>query len=120
MKLVASCIEHAVLVRDLAKPSHDIIRDLMPESTHVLHMAVGVAGEAGEILELAKKHSIYGKPLNRDNLVEELGDIEFYMEGLRQGVGITREECLAANIAKLTKRYSNGYSNAAAISRVDK
>jgi NTP pyrophosphatase (non-canonical NTP hydrolase) len=112
--------EHAALVRSLAKPGCDIIRDLTPESTHILHMAVGVAGEAGEVLELAKKHSVYGKPLNRDNLVEELGDLEFYMEGLRQEVGITREECLLKNIAKLTKRYSNGYTNAAAISRVDK
>jgi NTP pyrophosphatase (non-canonical NTP hydrolase) len=112
--------EHATLVRNLAKQGCDIIRDLTPESMHILHMAVGVAGEAGEVLELAKKHSVYGKPLNRGNLVEELGDLEFYMEGLRQAASITREECLVNNIAKLNKRYPEGYSNAAAIDRVDK
>lgn len=68
-----------------------------------------------------KKHVIYNKPLDRENVVEELGDLEFYMEQLRQNVGITREETLAANIAKLEIRY-NGlrYSDQAAQQRADK
>jgi hypothetical protein len=54
-------------------------------------------------------------------VVEELGDLEFYMEGLRQATGITREETLAANIAKLGKRYQNHlYSDGQAQSRADK
>jgi len=50
-----------------------------------------------------------------------MGDLEFYMEGLRQGLGITREEVLAHNIAKLSKRYSSGsYSDKHAQERADK
>lgn len=84
-------------------------------------MAVGVSGEAGELLDAIKKVAVYRKPVDRANVVEELGDLEFYMEGLRQGLGITREETLLANINKLSKRYEGlKYSDSAAQTRADK
>lgn len=113
--------EHHQLVQALAKPGADIVATLTPESAHLLHMAVGVSGEAGELLDAVKKAAIYVKPIDRENVIEELGDLEFYMEGLRQGLGITREETLKANIAKLSKRYASGkYSNQQAQERADK
>ena len=51
-------------------------------------MVVGVSGEAGELLDAVKKAVIYRKPLDLENVIEELGDLEFYMEGLRQGLEI--------------------------------
>jgi hypothetical protein len=44
-------------------------------------MAIGVSGEMAELLNAA---------LNKDevNLLEEMGDIEFYVEGLFQGLGV--------------------------------
>jgi len=84
-------------------------------------MAMGISGESGELLDAIKKHTIYGKELDLENVIEELGDIEFYMEGLRASLGITRGQVLRANTAKLLKRYSKGsYSNEAAIAREDK
>jgi NTP pyrophosphatase (non-canonical NTP hydrolase) len=116
-----SQINHAEMVSVLAKSGAAIIADLTPQSTHLLHMAVGVSGEAGELLDAVKKVAIYNKEVDRDNIVEELGDLEFYMEGLRQGLGISREETLNANIAKLSKRYEGlRYSNEAAQTRADK
>ena len=112
---------HTQLVAALAKPGADVLTGLTPESAHLLHMAVGVSGEAGELLDAVKKASIYCKPIDRANVIEELGDLEFYMEGLRAGLGITREECLEANIDKLSKRYHQGsYSDAQAQQRADK
>lgn len=114
-------ITHPELVAALAKPGADIVATLTPEDAHALHMAVGIAGEAGELLDAIKKAAIYRKPIDRENVVEELGDLEFYMEGLRQGLGITREEVLAGNISKLSKRYSSGtYSDKHAQDRADK
>ncbi|MDR8269105.1 nucleotide pyrophosphohydrolase, partial [Acinetobacter baumannii] len=53
--------------------------------------------------------------------IEELGDLEFYMERIRQIIGVSREETIAANMAKLGKRYSKGtYSNEQAQARADK
>lgn len=114
-------MEHHHLVAALVKPGQAIINTLDPDKAHTLHMAVGVSGESGELLDAVKKHVIYNKPLDRENVIEELGDLEFYMEGLRQGLSITREETLQHNIAKLSKRYSSlSYSDTAAIAREDK
>lgn len=110
------------MVAALAKPGTAIIEALTPSKAYVLHMAVGVSGEAGELLDAIKKYTIYGKPLDRKNVVEELGDLEFYMEGLRAAFNITRSETLTDNKYKLLgKRYASGtYSDAQAIERADK
>lgn len=110
-------ISHAEMVMVLCKSGNVIAEELTGSEAHTIHMMMGVCGEAGEI----KKSVIYRKPLDRDNVIEELGDLEFYMEGLRQGLGITREETLAGNIAKLSKRYEGmSYSDNAAKTRADK
>ena len=70
--------EHKKLVFELAKPGQDIVDELTPMQAFALHMAIGVSGEAGELLDTIKKFAIYQKPLDFTNLVEELGDIEFY------------------------------------------
>ena len=113
--------EHAEMVRTLVKPGAAILEQLDPSKVDAMHAAIGIAGEAGELLDGVKKHVIYNKPLDRENITEELGDLEFYMEQLRQNIGVTREETLAANMAKLAVRY-NGmrYSDQAAQDRVDK
>lgn len=108
------------MVQGLAKPGEAIVESLTPEKAHQLHMAVGISGEAGELLDAIKKAVIYNKQLDRENVIEELGDLEFYMEGLRQGLGITRQETIRANVQKLGKRYSDGYSDTAAQERADK
>lgn len=71
-------IEHNEMVKALAKSGQDIINDLTPESVHNLHMAVGICGEVGELSEALRD--------GEDNILEELGDIEFYFEGLKQGI----------------------------------
>lgn len=113
-------VNHAEMVRVLAKPGVDIVNQLTPQNAHLWHMASCICGESGELFDAIKKGSIYGKAIDRENVVEELGDLEFYMEGLRQGLGITREETIEQNIAKLSERYGKAYSNQAAIDRVDK
>jgi len=112
---------HQQLVAALQKPGDAILSQLTPHKADLLHMAIGVCGEAGELGDAIKRHAIYGKPLDRANVVEELGDLEFYMEGTRRVVGITREETLEANIDKLSVRYEGlVYSDQRAIDRADK
>lgn len=112
---------HSKLVSDLAKSGQHIIQDLNPTKAHLVHMALGVAGEAGELLDALKRHAIYGKALDRENVIEELGDLEFYLEGIRAALDISRDRVIESNIAKLRKRYPEGaYTNHAAIVRADK
>ena len=112
--------EHQDTVRALAKPGGEIAANITAEEAHLLHMAVGVCGEAGELLDAIKKHVIYRQPLDQDNVIEELGDIEFYLEGLRQGAGVDRRCALERNVAKLRARYGKAYSDQAARARKDK
>ncbi|EPQ0109787.1 nucleoside triphosphate pyrophosphohydrolase family protein [Acinetobacter baumannii] len=118
---MADQIIFSEMVTALVKKGQDILNDMTPEQADLLHMGVGVSGESGELLDAIKKHAIYGKPLDRENVIEELGDLEFYMERIRQIIGVSREETIAANMAKLGKRYSKGtYSNWQAQARADK
>jgi NTP pyrophosphatase (non-canonical NTP hydrolase) len=113
---------HMKMVSTLVKSGDEIILSLTPAKAHLLHMSIGVAGEAGELLDAIKKWVIYGKPLDRENVIEELGDIEFYLQGIRETLDIAREHTLAANLVKLSKRYGEKlrYSDAAAVARADK
>lgn len=113
--------EHAKMVKTLVKSGNDIMLTLTTQRLEVVHAAIGVAGEAGELLDAVKKHVIYNKDLDIDNVVEELGDLEFYMEDLRAKLGITREQTLKANMKKLGKRYKNyQYTDQQAHDRADK
>lgn len=86
----------------------------------LMHCAVGIAGEAGELLDAIKKQWVYGKPLDRAHAIEELGDIEWYMEALRGLLGVSRDEVIAANVSKLEVRYPVEYSDELALARLDK
>lgn len=88
---------------------------------HLLHMVVGIAGEAAELLEAVHNHIYQGEDLDRENAVEELGDLEFYMEGTRQGLELDRKTVLDHNQEKLSKRYHGGkYADQEATERADK
>lgn len=115
--------EHAQMVADLVKAPDEIVSDFKkaPAKAHLAHMAMLLTSEAGELCDAIKKHVIYGKELDTKNVVEELGDIEFAMEGIRRVLFITRHSTLEGNIVKLRTRYKTGkFSNAAAIKREDK
>ncbi len=59
------------MVENLVKPGADILSSLTPEKCDLLHMAIGISGEAAEVL--GYQHVI--------NMREELGDILFYLCG---------------------------------------
>jgi len=114
-------ISHSETVSKLVKSGFSIKNSMTNEQAHLIHMTMGISGEAGELLDAIKKHVMYGKELDRENIIEELGDLEFYMEGLRQGLGIKREDTIWHNINKLSVRYKDhNYSDEQAIARKDK
>lgn len=116
--------EHSQMVDRLFKPGWKIIESMTSDMVEAWHAATGISGEAGELLDAIKKYVVYGKEVDVENVIEELGDLEFYMEALRQNLNITREQCLLHNMDKLEKsktaRYKEGYTDQAAIERADK
>lgn len=93
---------------------------LTPEKAHLLHMAVGLAGEGAELLIAVLDH-IFGAELDRDNVLEESGDATFFIQGALGPMGLSMQTAGFANMVKLLgKRYPKGYSDAAANERADK
>lgn len=118
-------LDHRRMVAGLQKPGEAILEQMTPLKIMCLHMAGGAASEGGELFDAIKRWALFDKELDRANVVEELGDLEFFMEGLRQNLHITREETLAANHNKLVSgvapRYPGGtFSDEATIARADK
>jgi len=108
-------------VHGLKKSGENILDSLNPEKCSIIHMAMGLSGESGELLDAIKKYTMYEKDIDRENIVEEMGDIEFFLEGLRSDLGIIREETLQHNMEKLICRYPDGlFTNADAQERKDK
>lgn len=56
----------------------------LPFPDHINHMGLGVVGEMGEIVDALKKSHIYGKQLDQVNIVEEVGDVAYYVAGVLQ------------------------------------
>lgn len=92
------------------------LRDDVP-SEMLLHAGLGMATESGEFLDTLKKHRFYGKPLDRQNLIEEAGDLAWYLAAACKALGVTLEEVCQANVAKLRARYPAGFSEHDAIHR---
>ncbi|GAH18462.1 unnamed protein product [marine sediment metagenome] len=109
--------KHRFMVQDMAKKPEDIkINDL---GKVVMHAALGIAGESGEVVDVVKKAVINGRPLNRIEVMKEMGDLEFYLALLRDALDIDREIVLEMNIDKLRERYPDGYSDQASRERRD-
>lgn len=130
------------------KPSSEVpqypefVRHLMKDydtpAQELMHATVGMAGEVGEVLEMfevttglaraaasaldrSKKVWVYGKELDAEALIKELGDLRFYYQAALNWLGVTDEMVRAQNVIKLRARYSEGkYSDAQAIAQNDK
>lgn len=88
------------------------------QSIRLLHGAVGLSTEAGELLDQVKKHVFYGKPLDRTNVLEECADGIWYIVLALDAMGFTVEQAMNTLIPKLEKRYaSKAFSAQAAITR---
>lgn len=70
--------------------------------------AMGVAGEAGEVIEKWKKIVAYkeGKvnEEDRSELAKELGDVVWYIAVFCHSLGLTFEEVMQVNVEKLVDR----------------
>lgn len=106
-------------VKSIEKPSDTISVDA--QHKRQIHAALGMAGETGETVDIIKKHVIYGKDLDKNKVIEECGDILYYMAVLLDSVGSDIPDAVQKNYEKLSRRYYKGsYSNEQAIGRADK
>lgn len=113
--------EHIGLIRsvennDFTVPDYDV---------RLNHAIWGIVTEAGELMDLMKKHYVYNRTLNHDDLIDELGDLLFYtFQAIDEVVPVRPpfypcrnkfedklESVIRRNMAKLLSRYPEGYSH---------
>lgn len=87
-------IEYRPLALRTAKP--------LPGRQQVLHAAIGLLTEVGELADAYKRHFIYGKPLDAINTAEETADVCWYLNLLADCVGISGEEMQNFYVISLT------------------
>jgi NTP pyrophosphatase (non-canonical NTP hydrolase) len=80
-------------------------------NVRLLHAISGIMTESGELMDAFKRNIIYGKNLDRVNLIEELGDLTWYIALALDEIDSSFAEVFEANIAKLKKRYKTGKFN---------
>ena len=83
----------------------------------LLDAAAGLAEEAGEVLGLVRKHVFMGHTLDPARVTTELGDALWCLTAAAGALGVSLEDVAAANIAKLRRRYPDGYSNERSVER---
>jgi NTP pyrophosphatase (non-canonical NTP hydrolase) len=88
-----------------------------PQTMRLLHAAMGFSTEAGEFMDILKKHIFYGKPLDFPNAREEVGDLFWYAGIAIDVLQTTMKEVLTANIEKLRQRYPEKFTSDAALNR---
>lgn len=81
------------------------------------NLALGIAGEAGEIVDLVKKVVYHGHEIDKEKFRGELGDLMWYIARMTARVGLTLEEVTQGNIDKLKRRYPEGFDKEKSINR---
>lgn len=80
----------------------------------LIHGIVGVCSEAGELADLLEKlHFHPSKVVTSDKIIDECGDVLWYLALTLRAAGSSLEEAMIKNVAKLDLRYNinNGNKN---------
>ena len=75
------------------------------EGNEMIHSCMGIAGESGEIVDYVKKGVFYGRNVDPMKLMEELGDLAWYMNLMMNHLGYSWGMLFDMNIKKLSTRY---------------
>ncbi len=70
---------------------------------------MGLNGEAGESIDILKKHLFQGHDLDKEHMAKELGDVAWYLAVSADAIGYDLETIMQLNVDKLVARYPNGF-----------
>jgi len=118
-------------LNEYSKKSLRTIRTLEGDLA-IANASMGLCGEAGELVELLnqqgvatpaelliavgklvdhlKKHVFHKAPCNLQHVIKEVGDVMFYLNWIVVMFGLSWDDILSANFAKLMARYPNGFN----------
>lgn len=80
---------------------------------------MGMNGEAGEAIDILKKHLFQGHELDEKHIAKELGDVAWYLAISAKALGYELNDILDMNIAKLKARYPEGFDSELSVNRAE-
>lgn len=96
-------------INEYQKEALKIESGMAKEYPRILNGLMGLNGEAGETIDILKKHYYQGHPLDKEHLAKELGDVAWYIAISADAIGYDLETILQMNVDKLKARYPDGF-----------
>lgn len=103
-------------LNDYQKAASRTMPDI-PAYDKIRNGCYGLNGEAGECIDLLKKHEFQGHQFYPEKMLDELGDVLWYIAETATGLGYTLENVALYNINKRMDRYPEGFDPEKSINR---
>lgn len=81
------------------------------EDLRIVEGVMGLAGEAGECVDIIKKKVFQGHELDTEHLARELGDVAWYLANSADAIGYDLETIFRMNLDKIKNRYPDGFDS---------
>ncbi len=94
----------------MAEPSQ-VDCGMSKEYPRILNGLMGLNGEAGEAIDILKKHFFQGHEFDQEHMAKELGDIAWYLAVSADAIGYDLETIFQMNVDKLKARYPDGFDS---------
>ena len=107
----------SMTANDYQKQAMATLNPALSKKDILINGVMGLCGEAGEAIDIVKKHLHQGHALDREGLKKELGDIAWYLAETAYALEIPLEEILTENLAKLKARYPEGFDTERSMKR---
>lgn len=98
------------------------LRTKNPDLTEIEQLQnglMGLNGEAGEAIDILKKHLFQGHDLDKEHIAKELGDCLWYIALAADAIDYDLSEIMFNNIDKLRKRYPEGFDSELSVNRAE-
>lgn len=77
---------------------------------HLLNASVGISVESTEVLQHIQRYVFCGKSLDKDHVLDECGDVLWYINYILSKLGLSLEECMKQSLIKVSKKYPERFS----------
>ena len=88
-------------------------------SALLIHGALKLTGEAGEVADLVGKWYGQGHEIDDDELIDELGDVLWHLAELCTALGVDVGVVAYRNLEKLRRRYPDGFEEVRSLNRAE-
>lgn len=110
---------HNMKINEYQKLAMTTLNPKLDKKDVLINGVMGLCGESGETIDIVKKHLAQGHELDKDKIIDELGDVAWYLAETAYALDTDLETVLTKNIEKLKKRYPEGFDSNKSINRED-